>query len=879
VPSPVAARRLELCAAARADPPAFLRFDPARLRVSLGTSLTDLAVPVEVTAEAQAIVRAAASEVALLLVTFHKRFVPVDQTDRLLLREDYARLPPVPPTLGPATGGPDLRAAAALCAASHPALPGGLAGAWLGKGGKGRSLVGLWIELVRRALVESEGPRGEETTLIVSIALAAELAAAEAQVKEILPTGSVERYLRPAAMTALWVAGRTGLALAFRDAGRGPDDPALARAEAVLSPLRLLGGRGVATGSTLYGCDLSTGVPRAEDLAARLAGGADPEAVVADLLTHLSADEAVTLRCEQAVAVARLREGMAGAILQAEAAGQEGRVGPLRELLAAPGGLAAGAGDVTGRQGLVRQLQACLPAGEAAGALDRLTRVLREWRPREPAGALGLTREEARVEYARTALALCADLALEQLATPVRRAVRFRTGREAEGGADAEYEAGRLYRLDARSQPILLEAVERPIGHLFADVKDFTRRTALVGQASMAEFLRTEFYLPILTAAKEHFTGMRHLSDMGGIQLNNLLGDAISFSGRIESMVLLAQAIRRAFAAYSGRLAREAEGEAVQRQLAALRARLDAAVEAATRARMEAELAVPRATGGPAVQVAARVLAERLAAEEARQVEERQRVLARARGEGLEAGVFISFGPPPLTVTIEDDVFGQNRVAIADKINESARGTARAPTARVRADARLATERTARGNPRLQHAWSVFIGQPLTLTIGPEVEDLAVAALRAGDPKGGMKVLARPVRAALEAAARDPQERSGDIYNNGGALSEEALRAFLEEVRGRRVVRRVELSPDEVPEALRAAWFFGDQPQTLLACFHLDGQPAELFRRVGRAGFKGLGAVAVWELCGEGGGPAALLAALGPAWLGAPAQTPRPPGG
>ena len=132
-----------------------------------------------------------------------------------------------------------------------------------------------------------------------------------------------------------------------------------------------------------------------------------------------------------------------------------------------------------------------------------------------------------------------------------------------------------------------------------------------------------------------------------------------------------------------------------------------------------------------------------------------------------------------------------------------------------------------------------------------------------------MKVLARPVRAALETAARDPHERSGDIYNNGVALSEEALRGFLEEVRGRRVVRRVVVGPGHVPEALRAAWFFGDQPQTLLACFHLDGQPAELFRRVGRAGFKGLGSVAVWELCSEGGGPAALVAALGEAWLSA----------
>ncbi|MCK7512106.1 MAG: hypothetical protein MZV70_54075 [Desulfobacterales bacterium] len=47
VSSPVAARRLELVAAARAEPLGFLRFEPGKLRFSLGTSLADLAVPVE----------------------------------------------------------------------------------------------------------------------------------------------------------------------------------------------------------------------------------------------------------------------------------------------------------------------------------------------------------------------------------------------------------------------------------------------------------------------------------------------------------------------------------------------------------------------------------------------------------------------------------------------------------------------------------------------------------------------------------------------------------------------------------------------------------------------------------------------------------------
>jgi hypothetical protein len=869
VPAPVAARRLEVLAAARADPAAFLRFDPARLRFSLGTSLADLTVPVEVAADARAIVNGAAAELAMLLATHHKRLVPADELDQLLLREEYAALPPAPATLSPGAGGPDLRAAAQRCAAAHPALPGGLAGAWLGKGGRGRSLVGLWIEMVRRALGEMASARGEETPLIVALALAAETAAAEATVRRALPTTHVERYLRGAALTGLWVAGWTGISRAFRDAGRPAGDLLLARVEAALAPTVVLGGRqGVqAGGATLYGCELSAGVPRAEELAARAAAGMDGAALVAEVAALLSVDDGLAVKAEQAAAVARLREAVAAAVVQAEAQGQSARVATLRDILSAPGALATAAGEGGQRQVLARQLAAARPTGEAGEQLERAVRALREWRPREPGATFGLAREAAREEYAAAAAALVGDLALERLAAPARKALGFRTGREAEGGADAEYEAGRLYRLAARPGPILRAAVEHQAAHLFADVKDFTRRTALLGQASMAEFLRREFYLPILVAAREHYRGMQHLADRGGVSLNNLLGDAVSFSGSIEAMVALARAVRRAFAAYADRLAREVDGGTVRAQIAALEGSFRASLQGAARARAEAEGAASRAEPASQARAALEARAGRLAEAEARLGEERARAVARARGEGLEAGLFVSWGPPPLVVRIEDEVFGPNRVAIADKINESARGTARAPAARARADALLAAERARRASPQLQHAWSVFIGQPLSLPVPPDLEDRALRAARSGDLQAALRHLAGPVRDALEAAAREPAERPGDIYNSGVALSEEALSAFLAEVEGRRVVRRVELQPEEVPASLQGLYWFGAEPQSLVACFDREGRVVELFRRVGRAAFKGLGGVTVWELCAEVGGPASLAAALGPGWL------------
>ena len=245
---------------------------------------------------------------------------------------------------------------------------------------------------------------------------------------------------------------------------------------------------------------------------------------------------------------------------------------------------------------------------------------------------------------------------------------------------------------------------------------------------------------------------------------------------------------------------------------------------------------------------------------------ERERALARAKGEVLEAGVFVSFGQAPVVVVIEDEVFGRNRVAIADKINESARGTARAPAARLRADAALARERGRRRDPVVEHAWSVFVGQPMHVSILPEAEDHAVRLFRAGDGTSAMRALAAPVRDAIEAAAR-AGERAGDVYNCGAAVSEEALVAFVAEVGRAREVRRIALDPERIPEALRARFFYGEERLALVACFHPDGRVAELFRRAGVAAFKGLGDVVVWELCGDGGGPGALAAARGAAWF------------
>jgi hypothetical protein len=892
----LASRRLQIMAAARAAGGGLLRLEPARLRFSLGTSIADVRVPVQVAPGARDIIRSAAAQLAMLLVSQHRTFVPADEIDRVYLADGYATLPAPTPTLGPSRGGADLRAAAQLGAASHPALTGGILCAWMGPGGRGRSLTALVIQALGQGFAEMEASRRrEETPFLVALALFDELAghhvpapcsdparrgwarsdqaraagSTEERVREVLPGPPLDRYLRAATFTGVWVAARTGLLRVARAARLDPSARVAMQLEVAIAPGPLLFSRGAPpAGSTLYGCELVVPVPRADEAVTQLVRGEDPEAVVAGLAAALAADDELSRRAEAAVAVGRVRRLLLSGIAAAEAARRGGRLDCLKALYSAPGALAQACADETARRDLALRVEdAIVSSGEAGSGFDVARNALRAWREREPAAAFGLSRDAARAEFALAAGALACDAALERLVAPARRALVPRTGAEAEGGADAEWESGRLYRVSARPGPILKQVAQRPLGHLFVDVKDFTRRTGLLGPAAMAEFLRTEFYRPILVAAKGHFTGMAHLADRGGVAVNGLLGDAISFSGDIEALVALAAEIRRLLAACEARLARQVSVDAVARQIAAIEERFEAAGAELTR-RLAAERAAHAAAPGPREAAIAAWRAEQLAHEQAAVAADRARATARARGEGLEAGVFISFGPAPVTILIDDEVFGHSRVAIAEKINESARGTARAAAGRARADGGLADERALRGNAALRHAWSVFVERSLSVTLTPEQERDAVATILAGEP--AVSSLGEAVREELERAlrARLGGEGAGDLYNSGAALSEEALSGFLDAVKASRVLRRIVLEVKDIPGELRSRWYYGSAPLELVVTFHLDGRPAEMFRCAGRAAFKGMGEVTVWELAAGSDGPAALLEHFGRRWLG-----------
>ncbi|HWE25112.1 MAG TPA: hypothetical protein VG496_14330, partial [Myxococcales bacterium] len=251
---------------------------------------------------------------------------------------------------------------------------------------------------------------------------------------------------------------------------------------------------------------------------------------------------------------------------------------------------------------------------------------------------------------------------------------------------------------------------------------------------------------------------------------------------------------------------------------------------------------------------------------------ERKAEIALAAGEKLEAGIFISYGAPPEVATFEDHVFGAIKVAIAEKINESARGTARNGGVRARVDALVRQERASRNAAELTCPFLVSVAQPLSIPVAADAEAAIVSCITGGDTKMAELVLQKSVRQFVASIAQDRGGAMGDIYNGGAALSEEALRAYVAARDGELVFVRRRVAVSALHASITARFVFPMATLQLVAA--VDPGPhslSELYVHVGRALFKGFektGGLGVYEIVPPGSPLFSLLAQHHlPRWL------------
>lgn len=350
-------------------------------------------------------------------------------------------------------------------------------------------------------------------------------------------------------------------------------------------------------------------------------------------------------------------------------------------------------------------------------------------------------------------------------------------------------------------------------GHLFADLKGFTALTATLKEIEVRQFLRQNFYEPLLKIAKDYFKGAVDLADRGGIRLNNLMGDAISMSGDPADLLR--------FSERATKLVQDGIGELISGHAV----KEDAETEQQRRSGLETkirDLKVKKAKGEGEPAALQREL-------DALQAELRGGKAKSVNPIELDFGFFVSYGPAPIDLTMQDDVFGKVYVALAEKINESARGVARD------GDVFAALAKFAAAQPRRRWAFRIHVGPSIA---------------------GGLP------EAMLDAWPTDPEEAdmvakalggsiafkgSTTMYNVGIGLSPETAAMIVADLKGD--VALWQGKSTELDAALGGKYLLVEPRQTFLA--FAWGDERRILRRCGKVVMKGFAEPpTIWEWVG-----------------------------
>lgn len=383
------------------------------------------------------------------------------------------------------------------------------------------------------------------------------------------------------------------------------------------------------------------------------------------------------------------------------------------------------------------------------------------------AGALLLALDEITLEQASRALAMVRPVA--------------------DADAARARDDGRAYYFSLDDEPLFRLPRAREEAFLFADMKDFTKRTAAIREESMADFLKERFYDPILNCCAQ-------LSRAPGavVVVVNLLGDAVACRGDIDSMLSLATFVRRLLADAAAEMSQMASAlppaeEAIVREI-------DSHLTRIARALQTMSVDDPARPG--------------LLQEQRDLQEGRDEKLAKTIGKGLEAGVFVTWGREASVISCGGPEVGEWKVTIAEQLNAAARGTGRTPEiVKGRADAKAVVEQQS--------------GRPL--------HD-AFAVHTAADPRVVDNTFA--------------------FHNAGAAVTADALQAWQRTTKERLTFQALTVSQKTLPKTLANYWLPRDVEELLIARDRA-GAAGLLFRRTGHTVFRGLealGSIDVWEL-------------------------------
>jgi hypothetical protein len=406
-----------------------------------------------------------------------------------------------------------------------------------------------------------------------------------------------------------------------------------------------------------------------------------------------------------------------------------------------------------------------------------------------------------------------------------------------------EFNNGRLYRFSNDRRDILRGLTIEQEGQLIIDMKDFTKKTLKLKEIAMADFMKENFYEPILNAAKKYGIDHGLVDKDAGISLNGLPGDAAIFSGGVANLVSLAEDISKIIREYREKV-KEKFLPKLDKHIQTIHEKF---LSEQKRVAEEKE-DLKELAGDDETLIDLGEEVEELIDDISR--EELEAVIT----EEMDAGLFITFGVKAETMLLESSdgsLDAPVKVAIGEKINEASRGTTRSESVMNKLAMLLDREKSKRNNPDLLNPFEVHIDNIYSIRITKELEDMLESDLedRSESEKSGLidKVMdeyindLEKLRQEMPASSLKVLNIGTQIYNKGHALSKEALTAFIKETTGRRFFFKKNIRTDELNDAILDKFFFPKDRLELWFGVEITkgSEKVLIFSRSGQLTFKG----------------------------------------
>ena len=405
-----------------------------------------------------------------------------------------------------------------------------------------------------------------------------------------------------------------------------------------------------------------------------------------------------------------------------------------------------------------------------------------------------------------------------------------------------EFKNGRLYRFSSDRREILCGLTIKQEGQLIIDMKDFTKKTLKLKEIAMADFMKENFYEPILNEAKKYGIDKGLVDKDAGISLNGLPGDAAIFSGGVGNLISLAEDISKVIKEYRGKV-REKFLPQLDMHIQTIHEKYVNQQKQAAEDREDLKELIGLDDSLISLDDAEKMV-EELTRDE----------LEATITEEMDAGLFISYGVKAETMLLETKD-GTNeppvKVAIGEKINESSRGTARNYAVMNKVTTLLEEAKSQRSNNDLVNPFEVHIDKIFSIRIPSEIENMLAKEFRGEATEDNSDLVKKlmdeysndleKIRQEMPAESLKALHISIQLYNKGHAISKDALNAYIRETTGRKFFFKKELPVTELAPAIQEKFYFPRDVNEFWFSVEVKKgvEKADLFCRIGEIVFKG----------------------------------------